>query len=89
MTRMYDLKAPAKLFYWPAEDGAEEEAVYPTLQDALRAAAEGDLASAWIVTQAGDILNPRVIAELRLDIVSRGRERRSGPLGFLGWSAQA
>ena len=88
MTRMYDFKAPAKLFHWPAEDGAEEEAVYPTLHDALRAAAEGDLASAWIITQSGEILNPRVVAELRLDLTPR-RERRAGARGLFGLSHRA
>ena len=88
MPRMYDFKAPAKLFHWPADDGADEEAVYPTLQDALRAAAEGELANAWIITASGDILNPRIIAELRLE-TSAGPQRRSGRRGLFGLSPRA
>jgi hypothetical protein len=85
---MYDFKAPAKLFHWPADDGADEEAVYPTLQDALRAAAEGELANAWIITASGDILNPRIIAELRLETATR-RQHRSGGRGLFGLSPRA
>ena len=88
MPRMYDFKAPAKLFHWPADDGADEEAVYPTLQDALRAAAEGELANAWIITASGDILNPRIIAELRLETATR-RQHRSGARGLFGLSPRA
>lgn len=82
MTRSVDWSAPAKLFFWPAEDGAEEEVVYPTLQDAVRAAAEGEAANAWIITQDGSILNPKMIAELRLEMGPRRRERRLGRLGL-------
>jgi hypothetical protein len=88
MPRMYDFKAPAKLFHWPADDGGDEEAVYPTLQDALRAAAEGELANAWIITASGDILNPRIIAELRLETATR-RQHRSGGRGLFGLSPRA
>jgi hypothetical protein len=88
MPRMYDFRAPAKLFHWPADDGADEEAVYPTLQDALRAAAEGELANAWIITASGDILNPRIIAELRLETATT-RQHRSGARGLFGLSTRA
>jgi hypothetical protein len=84
---MYDRDAPAKLFYWPAEHGAgDEETVYARLDDALRAAAEDDLANAWIITQAGDILNPRKIAALQLDTKPE-RTRCSGALHLLGISS--
>lgn len=83
MIRRYDWAAPAKLFFWPAEDGSEEEAVYPTLDDALRAAGEGDSEYAWIVTRDGDILNPRVIQALREELATRREARRTGPLAFL------
>ena len=86
MTRTYDWTAPAKLFYWPAEEGADEEVVYPTLGDALRAAAEGDATSAWIITQEGDILNPKMIEEIRLDGAQRRSRRRSG---LFGWARAA
>ena len=77
MPRSYDWSAPAKLFFWPAENGADEEVVYPTLQDALRSAAEGDAPHAWIMTQDGSILNPKMIAELRLEMAPRPERRRS------------
>jgi hypothetical protein len=91
MARSYDWAAPAKLFYWPADDGSEEEVVYPSLSDAVRAAAEGDgdAASAWIITQEGDILNPKMILELRLDMAPRRKQRRSSPLALFGWSGTA
>lgn len=85
MARSFDFAAPAKLFHWPAEDGADEEVVYPTLVDAVRAAAEGDAHTAWIITQEGDILNPKMIEEIRLDLKPArrkglfGRAKASGP----------
>jgi hypothetical protein len=85
MCGMYDRDAPAKLFYWPAEHGAgDEETVYPRLDDALRAA-EDNLANAWIITQAGDILNPRKIAALQLDTKPE-RERCARARHLLGLS---
>jgi hypothetical protein len=78
MARSFDFAAPAKLFHWPAEDGADEEVVYPTLVAALRAAAEGDARTAWIITQEGDILNPKMIEEIRLDLKP---VRRTGLFG--------
>lgn len=89
MARSYDWAAPAKLFFWPAEDGSEEEAVYATLDDALRAAGEGDEAHAWIVTRDGDILNPRVVATLREELAVRRRSRRAGTLSLFGWARAA
>ena len=85
MPRSHDWNAPAKLFFWPAEDGAEEETLYPTLHAALRAAEEGELANAWIITQEGSILNPKMIHEMRLDMAPRRRERR-GPLALFSRS---
>jgi hypothetical protein len=85
MARTYDWTAPAKLFFWPADNGADEEVVYPTLASALRAAAEGDAASAWIITQEGDILNPKMIDEIRLDLKP---VRRVGLFGR-SWTARA
>ncbi len=82
MTRTYDLAAPAKLFHWPADDGSDEEVVYPTLRDALRAATEGESSSAWIITQEGDILNPKMIAEIRLDLKPQRQTRRAGLFGW-------
>lgn len=90
MRQRYDWAAPAKLFFWPAEDGSEEEAVYPTLDDALRAAGEGDGDHAWIVTRDGDILNPRVIATLREELAARRQGgRRAHPLALFGWARAA
>lgn len=85
----YDWAAPAKLFFWPAEDGSEEEAVYATLDDALRAAGEGDLDHAWIVTERGDILNPRIIAALRDELAQRRLGRRTGGRSLFGWARAA
>jgi len=86
MCGMYDRDAPAKLFYWPAEHGAGDEGtVYPRLDDALRAA-EDNLANAWIITQAGDILNPRKIAAFQLDTKPE-QTRCSGALHLLGLSS--
>lgn len=89
MARSYDWAAPAKLFFWPAEDGSEEEAVHARLDDALRAAGEGDSAHAWIVTEGGDILNPRVIELLREELAARRRGRRLGALSLFGWARAA
>ena len=86
MTRRYDWSAPAKLYFWPAEDGADEEAVYPSLTDALRAAGEGDLDCAWIITQDGDILNPRMIELLREDLRPPRRVARTG---LFAWARAA
>ncbi len=87
----YDWAAPARLFFWPAEDGSEEEATYPTLDDALRAAGEGEGTHAWIITEAGDILNPRIIQALRDELAERGRgrARRSVGLALFGWARAA
>ena len=86
MPSMYDRDAPAQLFYWPAETGAgDEQTVYPRLDDALRAAAENNLANAWIITQAGNILNPRKIAALQLD-TKPDRECCSGARRLFGLS---
>ncbi|WP_375460999.1 hypothetical protein [uncultured Enterovirga sp.] len=89
MALKYDWAAPAKLFFWPAEDGSEEECVYPTLDDALKAAGEGDADHAWIITRDGDILNPRVIATLREELAERRRRKRDKPFSFLGWARAA
>lgn len=89
MARSYDWAAPAKLFFWPAEDGSEEEALYTTLDDALRAAGEGDSAHAWIVTRDGDILNPRIVAALRDELAVRRSGRRAGSLSLFGWKRAA
>lgn len=86
MARGYDWNAPAKLFFWPAADGSEEDAVYPTLAGALSAAGEGDAAIAWIVTQAGDILSPRLIQVLREE--RRPRQRAASRFPF-GWARAA
>jgi len=85
----YNWAAPAKLFFWPADDGSEEEAVYPTLDDAVRAAGEGDNEHAWIITRDGDILNPRVIQSLREELDERRRGKRSRAFSFLGWTRAA
>lgn len=89
MRLRYDWAAPAKLFFWPAEDGSDEEAVYPTLDDAIRAAGEGDGEHAWIITQDGDILNPRMIDALRAELDERRRGRRGRTFGFLPWAKAA
>lgn len=89
MARSFNWAAPAKLFFWPADDGSEEEAVYSTLDDALRAAGEGDTDHAWIITEAGEILNPRVIATLREELEERRRARRSPSRGLFGWARAA
>ncbi len=89
MVKRYDWAAPAKLFFWPAEDGSEEEAVFTTLDDALRAAGEGDRDHAWIITRDGDILNPRMIDMLREELTERRSERRAKPFSFLGWARAA
>lgn len=89
MKLTYDWAAPAKLFFWPAEDGSEEEAVYATLDDALKAAGEGDGDHAWIITRDGDILNPRVIATLREQLEERRQRKRDRSFSFLGWARAA
>ena len=89
MALKYDWAAPAKLFFWPADDGSEEEAVYPTLDDALKAAGEGDQDHAWIITRDGDILNPRVIETLREGLDARRRRKREKSFSFLGWARAA
>lgn len=89
MARSFNWAAPAKLFFWPAEDGSEEEAVYATLDDALKAAGEGDMAHAWIITEAGEILNPRVIQTLRDELEERRQRRRPASRGFFGWARAA
>lgn len=76
MVRDVDWKAPAKLFFWPAENGSEEEAIYGTLGDAIRAAREGECGSAWIITESGSILNPRMIAALVEEQAEQRRRRR-------------
>lgn len=87
MARKYDWAAPAKLFFWPAEDGSEEEAVYATLDDALKAAGEGDSAHAWIITRDGEILNPRLIETLCEELAERRRGRRARSL--FAWARAA
>ena len=76
MVRDLDWTAPAKLFFWPAENGSEEEAIYDTLADAVRAAREGECGAAWIVTEGGAILNPRMIAALVEERAEQRRRRR-------------
>lgn len=85
MARSFEWNAPAKLFFWPCDNGGDEEVVYPTLVDALRAAGEGDIDTAWIITQSGDILNPRLIDEIRFEVPRQRPRTRS----LLGWSRAA
>lgn len=87
MAGNFEWEAPAKLFYWPAVEGSEEEAVYPTLRDALKAAGEGELSSAWIITQGGNILTPRLIASLR-DQPAPGR-KRGAAASLFAWTRAA
>jgi len=87
--RTYEWEAPAKLFFWPAVEGGDEDAVYPTLHDAMQAASEGDADTAWIITRDGDILSPRLIASLREDLDAVQRRRPSGPRSFFGWARAA
>ena len=87
--RTYEWEAPAKLFFWPAVEGGDEDAVYPTLHDAMQAASEGDADTAWIITRDGDILNPRVIATLREELAERRSRKRSKPFSLLGWARAA
>ena len=88
--RTYEWEAPAKLFFWPAGDGWDEDAVYPTLCDALQAASEGDPETAWIITRNGDILSPRLITSLREELDGAQRHRRpSGARSFFGWARAA
>ena len=85
----YNWAAPAKLFFWPAEDGSEEEAVYRTLDDAVRAAGEGESSHAWIITEAGEILNPRIIESLRDELADRRSGRGSVARSLFGWARAA
>jgi hypothetical protein len=87
--RTYEWEAPAKLFFWPAAEGGDEDAVYPTLHDAMQAAREGDADTAWIITRDGDILSPRLIASLREELAEIGHRRRSGPRSFFNWARAA
>ena len=87
--RTYEWEAPAKLFFWPAVEGGDEDAVYPTLHDALQAAREGDAETAWIITRNGDILSPRLIASLREELAEVGHRRRSGARSFFSWARAA
>lgn len=86
--RFFDWAAPAKLFFWPAADGWDEEAVYPTLHAALSAAGEGDLATAWIVTRDGDIISPLLVKALREEAAATARTRRPA-MSLLGWKRAA
>lgn len=65
MKRMYDWQAPAKLYFWPDPQPSSGETLYPTLRDALCDADSQDDRTPWIITQDGDILNPREIRSLR------------------------
>jgi len=87
--RTYEWEAPAKLFFWPAVEGGDEDAVYPTLHAALQAASEGEPETAWIITRNGDIISPRLIASLREELAEAGHRRRSGPRSFFGWARAA
>ncbi len=87
--RTYEWDAPAKLFFWPAGDGWDEEAVYPSLRDALLAASEGEEHAAWIVTRNGDIISPRLIAELREEMEASGRRRPVMSRSFFTWARAA
>lgn len=89
MSFRYNWAAPAKLFFWPAADGSEEEALYPTLDDAVRAAAEGDVAHAWIITESGEIINPRIVEMLRDELAERRRGKRARAFSFLPWARAA
>jgi hypothetical protein len=88
MAQDLEWSAPAKLFFWPASDGSEEDAVYPTLWDALVAAGEGDLSTAWIITQSGRILTPRLVRSLREAPAPRAR-KRSGAAALFAWARAA
>ncbi len=88
--RSFDWDAPAKLFFWPAGDGWDEDAVYPTLSAAVQAAAEGDADAAWIITEDGDIISPRLIAALRAEVRDTPRRRRPGiSRNLFGWARAA
>lgn len=88
MADKFEWSAPAKLFYWPAIEGSDEDAVYANLWDALKAAGEGDLSSAWIITQSGNILTPRHIVSLRETPAPRESRRRNAASLF-GWMRAA
>ena len=87
MTRNFDWTAPAQLFFWPAADGAEENVLYATLSDAIRAAGEGDGSTAWIITQNGEILPPRLIETLRWERPWAPRRRRA--VALFSWAKAA
>lgn len=88
MARLLNWDEPAKLFFWPSADGGEEAEIYANLVDALQAAGDGDLSSAWIVTQNGDILSPRHIRVLRDEELPVRRRRMPGRSLF-GWKRAA
>lgn len=88
MARVLEWAAPAKLFYWPSSDGGEEAALYATLTAALQAAGDGDLSTAWIVTQNGDILSPRYVQTLREEELPT-RKRRVAARSLFGWARAA
>lgn len=88
MADKFEWDAPAKLFYWPAVDGSDEDAVYANLWDALQAAGEGELSGAWIITQSGNILTPRHIQSLREQPAPRHVKRSVGQSLF-GWMRAA
>ena len=87
--RTFDWDAPAKLFFWPMGEGWDEEAVYPTLRAALLAADEGDLSAAWIITQSGDIISPRLVASLREEAQTSARQRRVPAKSLFNWARAA
>ena len=87
--RTFEWDAPAKLFFWPAGEGWDEAAVYPTLRAALEAADEGELSAAWIVTRNGDIISPRLVASLREEIAATPMRRRDATRTFFGWARAA
>jgi hypothetical protein len=87
MTRNFDWSAPAQLFFWPAAQGGDEHVVYPTLSDAVQAAGEGDGPAAWIITQNGEILPPRLIETLRRERPWASRGRR--PTALFPWARAA
>ncbi len=89
MPRFCEWTQPARLFFWPGFEGSEEGETYPNLWDALAAAAEGDAATAWIVTQEGRILSPRAIREMRADPQPRPGRRETPARPFFSWKRAA
>ncbi|MDB5558367.1 MAG: hypothetical protein JWQ36_1301 [Enterovirga sp.] len=87
--RTFEWDSPAKLFFWPMGEGWDEEAVYPTLRAALLAAEEGELSAAWIITRNGDIISPRLVAELREEVQAPERQRREAARSVFGWARAA